>query len=216
MNEEICSSTAHSDNSDHRRRQHYRLNARRRLSNLTAEERSRWLARRNESQRERRRARQHQLCGPAETGRQLQIQTSELERQHHVRHRDAVVTRTRSTNAWPSHRVVVAWEQPINNIGPSIPRGARLSNIKRLARDHCPTTTETFGQQSANGVGQSTTNVVRLSSIRRLARNHRSPTVEIFIRYVKFPGAITCWYLHINECVCACVCIKEARIHPNR
>ncbi|KAI3952776.1 hypothetical protein MKW92_029710, partial [Papaver armeniacum] len=70
-------------------------------------------------------------------------------------------------------------EQPINNIGPSIPRGARLSNIKRLARDHCPTTTETFGQQSANGVGQSTTNVVRLSSIRRLARNHRSPTAEI-------------------------------------
>ncbi|RZC59136.1 hypothetical protein C5167_006437 [Papaver somniferum] len=68
--------------------------------------------------------------------------------------------------------------QPVNNMGPSIPRGARLSSIKRLAQGYCSTTTETFGEQSVNGVGQSITYVVRLSSIRKLARNHRSPTAE--------------------------------------
>ncbi|KAI3844656.1 hypothetical protein MKX03_026758 [Papaver bracteatum] len=172
MDEEICISTANSDSSDHHRRQRYRLNARHRLSNLTAEERSRWLARRADSQRLRRRAKQHQSCSPAETGRQirLQRQTFELARQH-VGHRDAVDTRARPMNAGPSHSVVA--------LGPAIPRGARLSSIKRLARDHCSTTAEFFGQQCVNGVGQSIPTVVRLSSIRRLARNHRSPTAEI-------------------------------------
>ncbi|KAI3946383.1 hypothetical protein MKW92_015842 [Papaver armeniacum] len=124
MNEEICSSTANSDNSDQRRRQHYRLNARRRLSNLTAEERSRWLARRNESQRERRRARQHQLCGPAETGRQirLHIQTSELERQHKSR------------------------QQSANGVGQSTTNVVRLSSIRRLARIHRSPTAEIVEQ----------------------------------------------------------------------
>ncbi|XP_026436694.1 uncharacterized protein LOC113334720 isoform X2 [Papaver somniferum] len=146
MDEDIRISTSNDDGSEHRRRQQYRLNARQRLSNLTAEERSHWLAMRNESQRQRRRAIQYQFCVRPEIGRQirLQRQTSELERQL-VRHRDAVVIRARSTNAGPSHRVV-AWEQPINNIGADIPRGARLSSIKRLARDQCSTTTETFGQ----------------------------------------------------------------------
>ncbi|KAI3915940.1 hypothetical protein MKW98_004381 [Papaver atlanticum] len=78
-------------------------------------------------------------------------------------------------------------EQPINNMGLGTPRGARLSNIKRLARNHCSTTTETFGKiyiptiltTICEWVGQSIGNDVRLSSIRRLARNHRSPTAEI-------------------------------------
>ncbi|KAI3949379.1 hypothetical protein MKW98_023316, partial [Papaver atlanticum] len=71
-------------------------------------------------------------------------------------------------------------QQYVNGVGQSIGNDVRLSsNIKRLARDHCSTTTETFGQQSVNGVGQSIGNDVRLSSIRRLARNQRSPTAEI-------------------------------------
>ncbi|MCL7029625.1 hypothetical protein MKW94_016366, partial [Papaver nudicaule] len=112
MNEEIqCSGTTlDSNSSDYTQRmKQYRLNARRRLSNFTAEEKARWLARRAESQRQRRRG-----------------------------------GKARSMTAGPSDNVVVAREQSMNRIGPAIPRGARLSSIRRLARDHCSTTAENF------------------------------------------------------------------------